>query len=134
MNMIIYDNIDMIHLPKLDNEYYIYIIENSSKHIKVGISKDVCTRFNSLSGSNAGGNTLTKFAISEPTYLKTLEKIIHNHFDSNRLKGSEWFTNISFDTVVDYINSLFNSKSYIRCNECRKKAGGYINKHGKSTR
>lgn len=124
--MKIYTNFKHIIEPKLeDNQYYIYVIENEAKHIKVGITKNISQRIFSLSGSNCGGNLPVRCAVSEPTYLKTMETTIHSHYDKNRVKGTEWFKNITFEEVINFIDNIFNSSSYTRCNELRKNAGGY---------
>lgn len=125
--MKIYNDISSIREPKLSNlEYYIYVIENNRKDIKVGISHNVSQRIKSLSNSNAGGSSIVRVAVSDPTYLRTLEPNIHQQFDKFRVNGSEWFVGVSFNEVVDYIEGLFQSKSYERLNEMRKNAGGYI--------
>jgi len=128
--MKIYNNIMHINEEKLDaNQYYIYVIENDAKHIKVGITKNISQRAISLSGSNGGGNKPIKCAVSDPTYLKTIEKTVHAHFDTYRVSGTEWFKDIAFEEVVEFIDSLFNSKGYNKCNELRKKVGGYHSKN-----
>lgn len=122
--MNIYHNISHIQEHKLEDEqYYIYAIENTAKNIKVGITKNASQRISSLSGSNGGGNKITRCAVSEPTYVKTMEKTIHMHLHRYRIKGTEWFKNISFEDVVKLIDSLFNSDGYKHCNELRKTHG-----------
>ncbi|MEE3344552.1 MAG: GIY-YIG nuclease family protein [Bacilli bacterium] len=125
-NMRVYNDIRMITLPKLEDlQYYIYAIENEVGYVKIGISKDVSQRISSLSGSNGGGNKIIRVAISNPTYLKTLEGSFHTIFSRYRINGTEWFKGITFDEILTKMNETFNSDSYFRCNEMRKQAGGY---------
>ena len=101
MKMKLYKSVNEIEERKLeDSQYYIYVIENNAGHIKVGVSKNVNQRLISLSGSNIGGNLINRIAVSSPTYLKSLEKTIHTHYNINRIKSTEWFKNISFEEVV----------------------------------
>lgn len=124
--MNIYNNITHIQEQKLeDNQYYIYVIENDAKNIKVGITKNISQRVISLSGSNSGGNKPIRCAVSEPTYLRTLERITHDHFNKYRVKGTEWFKDIAFEDVINYIDSLFSSASYKTCNETRRNVENY---------
>jgi hypothetical protein len=118
--MQVYDDITKINTPKLLNEYYIYVIENDAGMIKVGISQNAGKRIRSLSGSNTGGRKHVRYAVSSPTYLYTLEALIHRHFDQHRIKGTEWFYGISFEDVVAFVDSLFNSESYERLNLLRR--------------
>ena len=120
--MQVYDDITKINTPKLLNEYYIYVIENDAGMIKVGISQDAGKRIRSLSGSNTGGRKHVRYAISEPTYLYTLESLIHRYFDQYRIKGTEWFSGVKFEGVVIYIDYLFGKKEYQRCNAVRRAA------------
>ncbi|MBQ8218299.1 MAG: GIY-YIG nuclease family protein [Bacilli bacterium] len=119
--MKIYNNMSHIGEEKLDdNQYYIYVIENDAGHIKVGITKNISQRVISLSGSNGGGNKPIRCAVSESTYLRTIEKTVHNHYDRYRVSNTEWFKNITFEEVVEFIDNIFNSSSYTKCNELRK--------------
>ena len=122
----IYDNIKMINLPKIENiQYYIYAIENELGYVKIGISQDITQRVRSLSGSNTGGNKIIRIAVSNPTYLKTLENTFHSMFNNYRIANTEWFKGITFDEIIIKMNETFNSDSYFKCNEMRKQAGGY---------
>jgi hypothetical protein len=120
--MLIYNDVRHVNVPILDNkQLYIYVLENSpQKNIKIGVSTNMKQRLQSLSGSNTGGNKIVRCAISEATYLYTLERIIHQHFDEYRIDGTEWFQGISFDEAVTYIDSLFARDEYERCNRVRK--------------
>ena len=122
--MNIYKSISDVCEPAVsDGQLYIYVIENYPQgNIKIGKSSNVKRRFQSLSGSNGGGNRLVKFAVSPVTYLYSLEVTMHTHFHQFRIKGTEWFdgTKITFDEVVAYLDSLLSQSSYERCNEIRK--------------
>lgn len=125
-NMRVYDDTYRISLPKLEDiQYYIYAIENEMGYVKIGITKDITQRIKSLSGSNTGGNKIIRVAISNPTYLKTLEGSFHAIFSRYRINGTEWFKGITFDEIISKMNETFNSDSYFKCNEMRKQAGGY---------
>jgi hypothetical protein len=122
----IYDNIKMVSLPKIEDiQYYIYAIENELGYVKIGISQDITQRVRSLSGSNTGGNKIIRIAVSNPTYLKTLEGSFHCIFNKYRIANTEWFKGITFDEIITKMNETFNSDDYFRCNEMRKQAGGY---------
>lgn len=119
-----YKNINDINLPRQTNgQLYIYVMENTPQgNIKIGRSRDVKKRMQSLSGSNNGGNKIAKIAISDATYLYTLERITHFKFKHARIKGTEWFDKeqITFDEVCEYIDNLFASNEYKKCNQIRK--------------
>ena len=125
-NMRIYNDIRMISLPKIEDiQYYIYAIENELGYVKIGISQDITQRVRSLSGSNTGGNKIIRIAVSNPTYLKTLENTFHSMFNNYRIANTEWFKGITFEKIIIKMNETFNSDSYFKCNEMRKQAGGY---------
>ena len=125
-NVRIYDNIKMVNLPKIEDiQYYIYAIENELGYVKIGISQDITQRVRSLSGSNTGGNKIIRIAVSNPTYLKTLENTFHSMFNNYRIANTEWFKGITFEEIIIKMNETFNSDSYFKCNEMRKQAGGY---------
>lgn len=64
--------------PVLDEpQTRIYIMLNSTGKIKIGKSKDIYKRYLSLSGSNSQGNEIIKVLVSPPTYLYTIETIMH---------------------------------------------------------
>ena len=127
--MKIFENIKELDFPDLtDGRCYIYVLENAPQgNIKIGRSKHMNQRLISLSGSNSGGNQIVKCAVSDATYLYTLERILHMHFQEYRITGTEWFVNITFDDVVNYIDTIFDSKEYQHCNQVRKQ---FLEKHG----
>ena len=86
-------------------------------------------RLQSLSGSNGGGNKITRIAVSEPTYLYTLERIVHQQFSQYRVPNTEWFfdEDLRFEDVVAYIDLLFSLPSYRTCNQVRK---DFVAEHG----
>lgn len=122
--MHLFTKISDVDLPAVsDNQFYIYVLKNSPQgNIKIGKTSNIQQRLTSLSGSNSGGNYITRIAVSEATYLYTLEHIAHMHFEEHRIKGTEWFdgNHVSFDKVVAYVDSLFKRKDYKRCNKTRK--------------
>lgn len=124
--MNIYTDFNKIVEPKLDKQqYYIYVLLNSYNRIKIGITHQITKRVYSLSNSNAGGAKLVKIAISQPTYLRTLEDILHRHYNDYRVPNTEWFIGLQFDDVVKFVESLFQQKNYNEMNETRKQLGGY---------
>jgi len=125
-NVTIFNDIKTINLPKLEDiQYYIYALENDLGYIKIGITKNISQRTLSLSGSNGGGGRIIRVLVSQPTYLKTLERIFHTIYRDYRIEGTEWFKDILFEDVAAKMNEVFNSNEYIKCNELRKNAGGY---------
>ena len=119
--------LDLKVIPILDNEQvYIYAMLNTCNKIKIGITKNIQQRYQSLCGSNSQGNEILKVYVSEATYLNNLEKMIHEHFDKFRLKKTEWFVSnkfgvLKYEEVIEYIEQLFSSADYKRCNEIRRK-------------
>ena len=110
-------------LPILDDgSVYIYILKNSANSIKIGKTTNLPKRIQSLSNSNSGGFEIIDIYCSPATYIDKIEKIAHEHFAYARMSG-EWFDGIKvgFDEVVEYVDGLFKSKDYERCNELRKR-------------
>jgi hypothetical protein len=120
--MHIYDDLQyIVEKPADKGQLYIYIIENyPQKNIKIGRTTNPVQRFRSLSGSNNGGNYIKRVAISPITYLYTLEKRCHIHFDQFRISGTEYFSDLLFEDAVEYLDDIFCSESYTRCNKIRK--------------
>lgn len=122
--MVIYTDIsDIKEPPVTDGQLYIYVLENQpGNNIKVGKTTNLKQRFRSLSGSNGGGNKIVRIAVSPVTYLYSIEKTVHNHFDLYRIPNTEWFNGerLTFDEVVGFVDSLFNHKSYEHVNNVRK--------------
>ena len=114
-------------IPILEDErVYIYAMLNTCNKIKIGITKNIQQRYQSLCGSNSQGNEILKVYVTEATYLNNLEKMIHEHFDKFRLKKTEWFVSnksgvLKYEEVIEYIEQLFSSADYKRCNEIRRK-------------
>lgn len=119
-----YTNINQLTQQSLmDGQWYHYVIENAPQgNLKIGRTQNIVQRMRSLSGSNNGGNKIVKIAVSEPTYLYTLERLAHFHFDDYRIDGTEWFTgeDLTMDMICDYIDGLMQSDSYVLCNAVRK--------------
>jgi hypothetical protein len=117
------DKKELNNISILENgQVYIYVLVNSVGNIKIGKTTNMAQRVQSLSGSNGGGNKIVNYYCSPATYLHNIEKIAHDHFGYARLSG-EWFDGIklSFDEVVEYVDGLFGSRDYERCNELRRK-------------
>ena len=124
-----YTDISQINMPKLDKlQYYIYILENVDGYIKIGRTHDIVKRINSLSNSNTGGSQITRFTVSPPTYLKTIEDSMHCRFDKYRVEG-EWFKGVTFQEVFLYLYKILDSEGYENANNLRREVGGYETKH-----
>ena len=119
--------LELKNIPILEDEQvYIYAMLNTCNKIKIGITKNIQQRYQSLCGSNSQGNEIIKVYVSESTYLNNLEKMIHEHFGQFRLKKTEWFASnksgiLKYEEVIEYIEQLFSSADYKRCNEVRKR-------------
>lgn len=105
----------------------IYIMLNSEGKVKIGKTKNIQQRYQSLCGSNGQGNKITRVYCSEETYLYTLENIMHDKFASYRIPSTEWFYDEDdpsgerlFTNAVEELKLLFSSASYEKCNEIRK--------------
>jgi hypothetical protein len=119
---------DLKDIPILEEPMLrIYIMLNQEGKIKIGKTKNIYQRYQSLCGSNSQGIEITDVCCSPSTYLYTLETIMHNKFDKYRIPNTEWFYNkedlsgeMLFKTACEELKLLFSSASYKRCNEIRK--------------
>ena len=117
------DKMKLNNIPILDDgQVYIYVLLNSANSIKIGKTTNLPNRIQSLSASNGGGFEIIDYYCSPATWLHNIEKIAHEYFAYARMSG-EWFdgTKVTFDSVVKYVDDLFKSKDYEKCNELRKK-------------
>ena len=113
----------VIEEPKL----YVYIMLNDAGKIKIGKTKNIQQRYQSLCGSNSAGDKIVKVCVSPSSYLYTLETIMHEKFDRYRIINTEWFYDKEditgerlFNSAVNELKLLFSSASYKRCNNLRK--------------
>jgi hypothetical protein len=109
--------------PKL----YIYILHNQGGKVKIGKTKNIQQRYQSLSGSNSAGDFIDMVLCSPSTYLYTLETIMHEKFAKYRIPNTEWFFNkedptgiLLFENACKELKLLFSSTDYKKCNELRK--------------
>lgn len=116
-------NIPILEEPKLR----IYVMLNQEGKIKIGKTKSIYQRYLSLCGSNSRGVEITSVCCSPPTYLYTLESIMHNKFAKYRIPNTEWFYNKEdptgeklFENACEELKLLFSSTDYKNCNEMRK--------------
>ena len=118
------NNSDLLkYIPVLDDgQLYIYVILNSIGNVKIGKTTNIMQRLQSLSGSNGGGSKLSSVYCSPPTWIQSIEDTCHNHYHFARISGTEWFdgNKVDFNEVVKYVDGLFHSKSFERCNELRR--------------
>ena len=105
-----------------DGQIYIYVILNSIGNVKIGKTTNIMQRLQSLSGSNGGGSKITKAYCSPSTWIQSIEETCHNHYHFARINGTEWFdgNKVCFNEVVEYVNGLFHTDSFRRCNELRR--------------
>ncbi len=107
-----------------DGQVYIYVMLNAPQgNIKIGKTKNIMQRLQSLSGSNGAGNHIVDLWISPATWLHSIEKLCHEHFEHARIPKTEWFegNKVNFDDVVKYVSDLFSDKNYFKCNEMKRK-------------
>ena len=118
------ENINLLKsVPILeDGQLYIYVILNTLGNVKIGKTTNIMQRLQSLSGSNGGGSKISAVYVSPNTYLYSIEGTCHNHYHFARISGTEWFdgNKVDFKEVVEYVDGLFHTDSYKRCNELRK--------------
>ena len=119
---------DLKEFPILEEKkLYVYIMLNSEGKVKIGKTKNIQQRYQSLCGSNGQGNSIRKVLVSPSTYLYTIEKIMHDKFSKYRIPSTEWFFNkddssgeILFNKAVNELKLLFSSANYKKCNKLRK--------------
>lgn len=117
------DKKELNDIPVLDDgQTYIYVLRNSANNVKIGKTTNMSNRIQSLSGSNGGGEHIVDWYCSPATWLHNIEKISHEHFSYARMSG-EWFDGmkVPFSDAVGYVQNLFISQDYERCNELRRK-------------
>lgn len=119
---------DLKDIPILQEpQLRIYIFLNSEGRVKIGKTKNIYQRYQSLCGSNSQGIDIISCLVSPSTYLYTLETIMHDKFNKYRIPNTEWFYNKEdptgenlFKITCEELKLLFSSASYKRCNEIRK--------------
>lgn len=129
--MRVFNDITAVNMPILEEgQVYIYVLENQPQgNIKIGRTRNIKQRLRALSGSNTGGNSIVRCAVSEATWLYTLEGIAHRKFEEYRINGTEWFSGVgfSFEEACAFIDSLFQEHDYGLCNKTRE---GFVKQHG----
>ena len=118
------ENIGLLKsVPVLDDgQLYIYVILNSVGNIKIGKTTNIMQRLQSLSGSNGGGSKIIALYCSPSTWMQSMEITSHSHYHYARIPGTEWFdgTKVDFKEVIEYVDGLFHTESFHRCNELRR--------------
>ena len=120
---------DLKEYPILDEtKLYLYIMKNNAGKIKIGVTKNIQQRYQSLCGSNSAGDQIIEVLVSPSTYLYTLETIMHNKFKQYRIPNTEWFYDKEdvkgdnlFNKACKELKLLFSSTEYKKCNELRRK-------------
>ena len=105
----------------------LYIFLNDAGKIKIGKTKNIEQRYQSLCGSNGAGNKIISACVSPATYLYTLETVMHDKFIKYRIPNTEWFYDkndisgiLLFTKAVEELKLLFSSNAYKQCNDLRK--------------
>lgn len=119
---------DLKEYPVLEDErIFLYVMHNNAGKVKIGVTKNIHQRYQSLCGSNSAGDQIIEVMVSPSTYLYTLENIMHEKFKQYRIPNTEWFYNkedISgdnlFESACQELKLLFSSAEYKKCNELRK--------------
>lgn len=120
---------DLKNLPILNEpKIYIYLMLNDVGKLKIGKTRNIQKRYQSLGGSNGQGNKIISVFCSEETYVASIESTMHDKLSQYRIPNTEWFYD-KYDTTgrnlfllaMQEINLLFSSASYNKCNELRKK-------------
>lgn len=89
---------------------YVYVLYNpESDLVKIGKTKCPHRRFSELSNQNG---SKFRYYITEPMFIETLvERVMHNKFATKKAKG-EWYSSVSFDTVVNALRDLCESDDF----------------------
>ena len=91
---------------KVSKSNYVYVLVNDMKMVKIGITDSPYDRFIAI--QNASGCLIKKFYLSEPISNNyEIEQYLHKHFKKNNTVA-EWYRNISFDNVVDFVSEYIN--------------------------
>ena len=120
---------DLKEYPILEEpKLYVYIMLNEAGKVKIGKTKNIQQRYQSLCGSNCAGDRIIKVCVSPSSYLYTLEQLMHDKFKKYRIPSTEWFYDkdnpsgeLLFDRAVNELKLLFSSADYKKCNNLRKK-------------
>ena len=106
----------------------LYVMLNEEGKVKIGKTKNIYQRYQSLCGSNSQGVRIISVCCSPCTYLYTIENIMHEKFKKYRILGTEWFYDENdidgmklFENACEELKLIFSSASYKTCNEVRKR-------------
>lgn len=119
---------DLKEFPILEEpKTYIYIMLNDVGKVKIGKTKNIQQRYQSLCGSNSQGNQILQVCCSPSSYLHTIENIMHEKFKKYRIINTEWFYDSDditgkslFQKTIEELKLLFSSSEYKKCNQVRK--------------
>ena len=119
---------DLKDIPILkEPQLRLYVMLDKEGKVKIGKTKNIYQRYLSLCGSNSRGVEIIYVCCSPPTYLYTLENIMHDKFDNYRIPKTEWFYDEKdpsgetlFEKACEKLKLLFSSADYKKCNETRK--------------
>ena len=113
--------LEELNIAKADDlKAYNYIILTDSGNIKIGLSSDPINRMKSLSNSNSGGFKIIDVCVSPQRHITdTVEKYLHWYYRNNRVEG-EWFSNLNYEEVKSFFNSIFIRRDFITANSVRQ--------------
>lgn len=87
---------------------YVYVLVNDMDMVKIGITDSPYNRFTTI--QNASGSFIKQFYLSEPISNNyEIEQYLHRHFKKYNTVA-EWYRNIPFDKVVDFVSKYINEK------------------------
>lgn len=91
---------------KMLESNYVYVLVNDMDMVKIGITDSPYDRFTTI--QNASGSLIKQFYLSDPISNNyEIEQYLHKHFKKYNTVA-EWYRNISFDNVVDFVSKYIN--------------------------
>lgn len=87
---------------------YVYVLVNDMDMVKIGITDSPYDRFTTI--QNTSGSFIKQFYLSDPISNNyEIEQYLHKHFKKYNTVA-EWYRNIPFDNVVDFVSKYINEK------------------------
>ena len=87
---------------------YVYVLVNYMDMVKIGITDSPYDRFTTI--QNTSGSFIKQFYLSDPISNNyEIEQYLHKHFKKYNTVA-EWYRNIPFDNVVDFVSKYINEK------------------------
>ena len=95
----------------LSESKHIYVLENSDRRVKIGVSKNIKQRIRALE-TGSSYKMINVFYTAKCSNSNELESLCHKHFKNFKIRG-EWF-DVPFETAKEYVKNLnleFNFRS-----------------------